>query len=173
MDVLYVLLSSGLAVTVIIQIMTVKWVCASYSVDISRWGFLLCCTVSITTFKHKLQQLIHFLCSHSSPLERLHWESRCDWWTCTSPYGEHAYGRQFGNMQPGPADYQLDQRLSRSRGSMSMNLVQSSGETKNRWLEKGVWSVRASATDAGDCDEASQAEVREPFVTVTLILNKT
>lgn len=53
----------------------------------------------------------------------------------TSPYGEDAYGCQFGNVQPGPADYQLDQRLSLSRGSEQRNLVQSSGEGKtDGWM---------------------------------------
>lgn len=30
-----------------------------------------------------------------------------------SPYGEDAHGRVSGNMQPGPADFQLDERHSR------------------------------------------------------------
>lgn len=56
---------------------------------------------------------------------------------CTSPYGEDAYGRQFGNVQPGPADYQLDRRLSLSRGAASEEIQCRAAEMEKQMVGKG------------------------------------
>lgn len=83
---------------------------------------------------------------------------------CASPCGEDAYGRQFGNVQPGPADYQLDQRLALSRGSEQRNPAQSSGERKTdgwRGMHR-AWGRRLGET----VTEHYWAEDRESFVTV-------
>lgn len=79
-----------------------------------------------------------------------------------SPYGEDAYGRQFGNVQPGPADYQLDQRLSLSGGSKQRNPAQiSSGENKtDGW--RGMYRAQGHRPARGE----TVTEQEESFVTV-------
>lgn len=54
-----------------------------------------------------------------------------------SPYGEDAHRRAFGNVQPGPADFQLEERLPPQLGLQSIEIQGRAAEIGKQMAEEG------------------------------------
>lgn len=87
----------------------------------------------------------------------------------------NAYGCWFGNMQPGPADDQLDRcPVPQSGGLQSDGSTAEQRGKEKQMVGEGCIERKGIGLPLGEAvTKHCGAAVRESFVTVTLILNKT